>query len=250
MSTVSASQSTSPSVAKSVATVVEQLQALGLETYRNTIRKHGAQEPVFGVKIEEMKKLMKPYKNDLAFACALFDTGIYDAQYMAGLLADGRQMSADQLQHWVMTANSHGIREFSVAWVAAESAHAEELALAWIASGDEAIAATGWCTLSSYVAITEDADLDMGMLKKLLKKVQADIHRAPNRVCYCMNAFVIALGSYVSELSAAALQAGQTIGEVTVDVGDTACKVPFAPDYINKVAQRGSLGKKRKTAKC
>jgi 3-methyladenine DNA glycosylase AlkD len=238
------------STSQSVAIVVEQLRALGLKSYRNTMCKHGAQEPVFGVKIEEMKKLMKPYKNDLAFACALFDTGIYDAQYMAGLLADGSKMSAAQLQHWVATANSHGIREYSVARVAAESPQAFELALDWIASGDADIAATGWCTLSSYVSITDDAQLDMAMLRKLLKKVQASIHQAPNRVCYCMNAYVIALGSYVSELSTAALQAGQAIGEVTVDVGDTACTVPFAPDYINKVAQRGSLGKKRKTAKC
>lgn len=246
MNTASAQVATEQAVAK----LIEQLKILSLESYRNTLRKHGAQEPVFGVKIEEMKKLMKPYKYDLAFACALFDTGIYDAQYMAGLLADGSQMSVAQLQHWVATANSHGIREYSVAWVAAESPHAVELALDWIASQDAAIAAAGWCTLSSYVAITDDAQLDMAMLKKLLKKVQSEIHQAPNRVCYCMNAFVIALGSYVSELSTAALQAGQAIGEVTVDVGDTACKVPFAPDYIRKVAQRGSVGKKRKTAKC
>jgi hypothetical protein len=33
-------------------------------------------------------------------------------------------------------------------------------------------------------------------------------------------------------------------------MGDTACKVPFAPDYIRKVNQRGAIGKKRKTAKC
>lgn len=241
---------TSTSIHVAVQAMLSQLENLGLDTYRNTLCKHGAQEPVFGVKIEEMKKLMKPYKNNLAFACALFDTGIYDAQYMAGLLADGAQMTSAQLQHWVATANSHGIREYSVAWVAAESPHAVELALDWIASKDAAISATGWCTLSSYVAITDDVQLDIAMLKKLLKKVQAEIHQAPNRVCYCMNGFVIALGSYVRDLSAAAIQAGQAIGEVTVDVGDTACKVPFAPDYINKVAQRGSLGKKRKTAKC
>ena len=30
----------------------------------------------------------------------------------------------------------------------------------------------------------------------------------------------------------------------------TACKIPFAPDYIRKVAARGAIGKKRKTAKC
>jgi len=84
----------------------------------------------------------------------------------------------------------------------------------------------------------------------LLKRVQAEIHQAPNRVGYCMNGFVIALGCYVAALSEAAIQAGQKIGKVVVDVGDTSCKVPFSPDYIAKVAQRGSLGKKRKTTKC
>lgn len=236
--------------ADAVQEVVAQLKSLGLESYRNTMCKHGAQAPVFGIKIEEMKKLMKPYKGDLAFACALFDTGIYDAQYMAGLLADGRKMSAAQLQHWVTTANSHGIRECSVAWVTAESAHAMPLGLAWIDADNADIAATGWCTLSSYISVTEDADLDVKLLQKLLKRVQAEIHQAPNRVAYCMNAFVISLGCYVTALSEAAIQAGQDIGKVIVDVGDTSCKVPFAPDYIAKVAQRGSLGKKRKTTKC
>jgi len=236
--------------ADAVQELVAQLKSLGLESYRNTMCKHGAQEPIFGVKIEEMKKLMKPYKGDLDFACALFDTGIYDAQYMAGLLADGSKMNAAQLQHWVETANSHGIREYSVAWVTAESSHAMSLALTWIDSDNPDIVAAGWCTLSSYISVTDDVDLDQTLLQKLLKRVQAEIHQAPNRVCYCMNSFVIALGCYVPALSEAAIQAGQKIGEVVVDVGDTSCKVPFSPDYIAKVAQRGSLGKKRKTTKC
>ncbi|GGX09655.1 DNA alkylation repair protein [Undibacterium macrobrachii] len=230
--------------------VVAQLQSLGLDSYRNTMLKHGAQEPILGVKIDEMKKLMKPYKNDLGFACALFDTGIYDAQYMAGLLADGSKMTEAQLQHWVENANSHGIREYSVAWVTAESPHAMPLALTWIDSPNPEIAATGWNVLSSYVAVTADSQLDLRLLHTLLKRVESDIHQAPNRVPYCMNGFVIALGSYVVELSKQALEAGRRIGQVNVDMGETACKIPFAPDYIDKVSQRGSVGKKRKTAKC
>ena len=35
-----------------------------------------------------------------------------------------------------------------------------------------------------------------------------------------------------------------------VDVGDTSCKIPYAPDYIKKIQQRGAIGKKRKSAKC
>jgi len=33
-------------------------------------------------------------------------------------------------------------------------------------------------------------------------------------------------------------------------MGGTSCKVPYAPDYIQKVINRGILGKKRKMARC
>jgi len=40
------------------------------------------------------------------------------------------------------------------------------------------------------------------------------------------------------------------IGIVKVDRGGTACKVPFAKDYIDKVIDKGRIGIKRKTARC
>jgi hypothetical protein len=80
--------------------------------------------------------------------------------------------------------------------------------------------------------------------------VEKAIHQQPNRVRYAMNGFLIAVGSYVKPLTKAAVQTGQKIGQISVDMGGTACKVPYAPDYIEKVRQRGAIGKKRKTAKC
>jgi hypothetical protein len=47
-----------------------------------------------------------------------------------------------------------------------------------------------------------------------------------------------------------ALQTAAKIGPVTVDMGGTACKVPSAAEYIQKVQKRGAIGKKRKTVKC
>jgi hypothetical protein len=44
-----------------------------------------------------------------------------------------------------------------------------------------------------------------------------------------MNSFVIAVGSYVQPLTDTAIQIGEKIGPVTVDIGKTACQVPFAP---------------------
>jgi hypothetical protein len=118
----------------------------------------------------------------------------------------------------------------------------------WIESDDADAAQTGWCTLTSLVGITEDALLDVGELGRLLQSVAETIHQQPDCVRGAMNSFVIALGSYVPALSDAAIRAGERIGRVSVDVGNTACKIPYAPDYIRKALNRGV--KKRKTAKC
>ena len=112
------------------------------------------------------------------------------------------------------------------------------------------LAATGWSTLGSLVSITDDEDLDQPGLKKLLDRVEQEIHGAGDETKYWMNNFVIAVGSYVASLSDDALAAAERIGEVTVDHGDTGCKTPFAPDYIRKVKKAGRIGRKRKSAKC
>ena len=97
----------------------------------------------------------------------------------------------------------------------------------------------------------DDAELDLPGLKKLLKRVEREIHRSPNDdVRYTMNNFVIAVGSCVESLSELALKTAEKIGEVAVDHGDTSCKTPFAPDYIRKIEKMGRTGKKRKSAKC
>ena len=65
-----------------------------------------------------------------------------------------------------------------------------------------------------------------------------------------MNGFVISVGLYVEPCLKAAKAAAKKIGKVSVHVGDTACKVPLATEYIDKAETDGRLGKKRKTAKC
>jgi hypothetical protein len=170
--------------------------------------------------------------------------------YLAGLVADDARMTKKDLRRWVEKAHCPALREYTVAWVAAESPHGRELALEWVESKKEGVASCGWATLSGLVAITDDAGLDLDELTLLLRRVQETIHRQPNRVRYTMNGFVIAVGSYVPDLTAVALQAAGRIGAVTVDMGGTACKVPGAAEYIQKVQRRGAIGKKRKTTKC
>ena len=232
------------------AEIVQELKPLGSENIKKVLLKHGIKEPLLGVKVEELKKIQKRIKKDYHLALDLYDTGIYDAMYLAGLIADDFKMTRKDLQHWVDTATCNALCGSTVSWVAAESLHGWDLALEWIESGKESVAVTGWATLSSLVGIKDDAELDLAALKRLLLRVQKTLPREPNRVRYAMNGFVIAVGTYVQPLTALALQAARKIGEVSVDVGDTSCKVPYAPEYIEKVQKKGAVGKKRKRAKC
>lgn len=230
--------------------IIEELKSLGKESIKKVLVKHGAQEPFFGVKVEDLKKIQKRIKCDHQLALDLYDTGISDAMYLAGLIVDDSRMTRKDLQRWIKRAYWYMISECTVPWVAAGSPHGHELALEWIESKNEAIAAAGWTTLASLVAVKDDADLDLAELKTLLQRVQKTIHEQPNRVRYCMNHFLIAVGCYVKGLTETAKRTGDKIGKVSVDMGDTACKVPNAREYIQTVEQRGTVGKKRKTAKC
>lgn len=231
--------------------ILEALKPLGKESYKRVLCKnHGVKEPCFGVAISELKKFQKRIKKDYQLALDLYDTGNYDAMYLAGLIADDARMTRKDLQRWVEKAYGGGLPGATVPWVAAGSPHGHDMALEWIESTKPVVAAAGWATLSSLVSVKADADLDLPELKRLLQRVQKTIHQAPDQARYQMNSFVIATGCYVEPLTEFALQIGEQIGPVTADLGDNDCQVPFAPDYIRKVQQRGSIGRKRKTVKC
>src|SRR5207302_9008474 len=113
-------------------------------------------EPFFGVKIEHLKKIQKRIKMNYQLALDLYDTGISDAMYLAGLIADDARMTKKDLQRWVKQAYWYMLSEYTVPWVAAGSPYGRELALKWIESKKEHVAAAGWATLSSFVGITPD----------------------------------------------------------------------------------------------
>lgn len=233
-----------------VTEIVAQLEKLGSDSTKKVLINHGAKEPVLGVKVADLKKLQKQIKQDYQLALDLFDTGIYDAQYLAGLIADDAKMTKTNLRRWLTRANCMPISGSTVAWVTAESRYGHDLALEWIAAKKEAKAQAGWMTLCSLVSIKDDSELDLPEIKQLLKQIEQTIHEQPNMVRYAMNNFVISTGCYISSLTKTAIQTAKKIGTVTVDMGQTACSVPSAVDYIGKVQKRGTIGKKRKTAKC
>ncbi len=231
--------------------ILAELESLGSESYKKMlINNYGVREPCFGVKIGDLKKIQKRIKKDYRLALELYDTGNYDAMYLAGLIADDARMTKKDLRRWAKQAYAGALPGATVPWVAAGSPHGWDLAREWIDSREPLVAAAGWATLSSLAGIKEDAELDLPQWRRLLRRVEKMIHQAPDAVRYEMNGFVIAAGCFVTALTDLALQIGEAIGPVTADLGDSQCQVPFAPNYIRKVQKRGTIGKKRKTTKC
>jgi 3-methyladenine DNA glycosylase AlkD len=232
------------------AQILNELEGYSSAATKNTYLRHGAKEPLFGVKVQDLKKIVKKVKKNHELALSLYATGNSDAMYLAGLIADESKISKEELRIWAEQANWYMLSEYTVAWITAESPYALELALEWIDSDVERLEAAGWSTLSNYLLLKPNEELELSFFSDLLDRIEKEIHSAKNRVRYTMNGFIIEVGSSIPTLSQKAQQIGFQIGKINVDVGKTSCKVPYSVDYIQKVIDKGNLGKKRKAARC
>lgn len=230
--------------------VMTELEKLGTEQTRKTWTNHGAKGEFWGVKIGDMKVIQKKIKHNHELALALYDTGNSDVMYFAGLISEPKKMTKAQLQHWAKTATWHMLSEYTVAWTAAESNFGRELAMEWIDSDDELIASAGWSTYSNLLALKKDEELDEKEIKNLLQRIAKTIHQQANRVKYTMNGFLISVGAYYLPLNEEAKKVAKTMGNVTVNMCGTACKVPEVIPYIEKIEAMGRAGKKKKTVFC
>lgn len=229
---------------------LEELKGYGDENTKKTLLKHGAKEPFFGVKVQDLKKILKKTKKNHELSLALYDTGNSDAMYLAGLMTDEKQVTKEQLQNWVEKAYWYYLCEYTVPWVAVETPFGVELGLKWIESDNEQIASAGWATFANCATVKDDEELDVKLYGELLDRVEKEVHQAKNRVSYAMNAFVIATGTGIKALTNKSIETAKNIGKVKVEMGGTACKVPLATDYIQKIIDKDRLGKKRAAARC
>ena len=230
--------------------VMTELAAKATASTKKTHLRHGAVEPLFGVRIGDMKPLQKKLKGRQDLALELYDTKNSDAMYLAGLIADGAKMTRKQLDQWAAGATWHMIAGCTVPWVAAEHPQAIEIARKWIDSPRELTATAGWATLGSVVATVADENLPLKEITALLDRMAKTVKTAPNRVRYVMMSFLICCGTYVAPLGEKAIATARKIGHVEVDMGDTACQVPEPESYILKCRRGAPVAPKRKSARC
>lgn len=230
--------------------IMSELESLGREQIKNIYMKHGAREPLFGVTTGAMKPLTKKIGISHELAMELYDTGNYDAMYLAGMISAPKSMSEMDIELWMQNAYFQGLSNFVVARVLAGMEGAQEIADRWMNCGKELYQSAGWTCYAALVEYLPDYNFDRKKISSMLKFIEKNIHTSMNWVKYAMNGFLISVGISYLPLHEESLRIALAIGEVKVNMEGTNCKTPLASSYIQNAVAKGRLGYKRKTPLC
>lgn len=213
--------------------VMQELEALGSEQTKRTFLRHGAAEPLFGVKFADLGKLAKRIKVDHGLAKALWRTGNHDARLLACMVADAGKATAAELMDWAGEVKDSGTAE-ALAAFAARTPAAGTLWEAWLA--DPKLQRAGWSLVAH--AAKEGKALDEAACLDLIQRIEAGIHGAENWTRRTMMYALLGLGGRSASLRKAAEAALRRIGPVDFDPGNTACEFPDPLPYLERMWAR------------
>jgi 3-methyladenine DNA glycosylase AlkD len=116
--------------------ILAQLKSLGDEKVRAYNKKHGAGDNQFGVKLGDIRKLAAKIKTNHQLALTLWANGNLDAQFLAILLLKPNDLSRDEMDRMVRSANFANLTEWLNSYVVKNHPDKEALRQAWMKDDD------------------------------------------------------------------------------------------------------------------
>lgn len=215
--------------------VLAELESLGTEQNRKIYRRHGVNDPLFGVSYANLEKLRKKIKTDHALAESLWASKNHDARVLATMIADPTRATDPMLESWSKDLDNYVVTDAFVKYVG-KTAFLRKKMEKWSRAGNEMTGRAGWLLLG-FLAMT-DKELPDDFFEGYTEIIEREIHSSKNRVRDAMNSALIATGLRNNRLEKKAVAAARRIGRVEVDHGETGCKTPDAVEYIRKAANR------------
>jgi 3-methyladenine DNA glycosylase AlkD len=213
---------------------LKQLKTLGSAKVRAQNAKSGAGDNQFGVSLGDIRALAKKIRTDHPLALSLWDTGNVDAQFLAALIVQPKQLSATDLDRMVRTITFVRVADWLNAYVVRQHPDKEALRQKWMAAGDRWLARSGWDLTAERVAKSPDG-LD---LPGLLDRIEAEMASAPPEVQWTMNFTLAAIGIHVPKHRKRAIAIGEKLGIYRDYPVSKGCTSPFAPIWINAMVSR------------
>ncbi|MEE9466282.1 MAG: DNA alkylation repair protein [Candidatus Neomarinimicrobiota bacterium] len=111
-----------------------------------------ATDQAFGVKMGDVKALVKQYRGDHQLAQELWETGYREARLLAAQIADPKQVTPEMLDAWVADFNSWDVCDTTCGKLFKKSPYAFDKALEWARSDLEFTRRAGFA-LMAYLAL-------------------------------------------------------------------------------------------------
>ncbi|MEM9588762.1 MAG: DNA alkylation repair protein [Planctomycetota bacterium] len=212
--------------------VLRELKSLGSEQTRKIYLRHGASEPLFGVKFGDLKPLSKKLGCDHDLASELWETGNSDAMTLALMIADPAKWKSSEIDRWLKPLDYSLLIDMLAGLVARSKFRAAKWKK-WSKSKSEQPLVAAYALLADWVT-NEPKEVPDELLEEALDRIGHQIHQSPNLARHSMNNALIAIGVARDDYRDAMMSVAESIGKVTVDHGETSCKTPDAAGYVTK----------------
>jgi 3-methyladenine DNA glycosylase AlkD len=213
---------------------LEQLEALGNEKTRAHNTKYGAGDNQFGVQLGDIRKLAKKVKIDHELAMSLWETGNVDAQLLATLLINPKNLSAEEMDRIVRSVTFVHVADWLNAYVVKQHPDKEALRQEWMVTDDRWAARAGW-SLTAGRVVRSPEGLD---LPALLDRIESEMGNADPAVQWTMNSTLAEIGIHFPKLRDRAVAIGEALGIYRDYPVSKGCTSPFAPIWIDAMVRR------------
>ena len=220
-----------------------ELKKLGSAGTKRIYLRHGATEPLFGVKFADLGKLKKKIGVDHDLAKELWATGNTDAQTLALMVADPDAFKSSEIDAWLRPLK-YDLLIGMLAELTVKTSFAAAKWKKWSRSRAEQSLVAAYNLLSNWLQKSAEG-VPAETIEDALTRIESGIHQAPNRARHAMNNALIAVGVFCEAYRSRAIDVARQIGRVDVDHGQTGCKTPDAAAYIAK-----AVAHNRKRRRC
>jgi 3-methyladenine DNA glycosylase AlkD len=219
---------------------MKQLESLGNEKRRAHNTKYGVGDNQFGVQHGDIRKLAKKIKTKHELALALWKTGNIDAQFLAILLIEPKNLSAGEIDRMVRSiriarsATFVHVADWLNSYVIKQHSDRESLRQKWMATDDPMAARAGWSLTAERIAESPEG-LD---LPALLDRIESEMGNAALEVQWTMNCALAEIGIHFPKHRKRAIAIGEKLGIYRDYPVSKGCTSPFAPIWINARVSR------------
>lgn len=232
--------------------IVNLLEINSNESTRNIYLKHGCDIECLGVKVGDMKKIIKKLKlkNEYELCFELLDTGIYEAIYLALLVIDVTKITMDDFKKFIDVSEFYCLNEFVLGPAIADSEICFD-ALDHVKQKNEDKFQAMYYTLLNCIILKDPdyEDYEVQLEYAISKLKDENFHL--NRTKYQMNSFIATIGIQKKGRDFEMIEVYESYKKkLKVDFNKTSCKIFDVKKAIENSRNREKLCVTRKSCRC